>query len=153
MAPQPSKEGPHIDHPDMAQQVALMQMYNLQPNAALPGYMAMPYSLQEVQMRMQSFMQPAATAGGPPLVTNTGISLVKQMARAPNQMAPDSNLNLQMVNGVQAPFPHSVPIATLAPSDYVFHGAPESWMAPVPVFGSCIVNPFQPGIMATSWVK
>ena len=132
-------------------------MYGLQPNAAaMSGYMAVPYSMQEVQMRMQSFMQPA------PMVSTAGISLVKQAAGVPNQMvaggALDSDLNLHMVNGIhlQAPFTH-VPVATLAPNDLsnaVMHGSTTgSWIAPVPVIGSCIINPFQPGIMPTSWVK
>ena len=72
---------------------------------------------------------------------------------------------VQMVNGLHlqaaAPFGgHSIPLAAVAaaPSDVnnaVFHGAASGqWMAPVPVVGSCIVNPLQqPGIMATPWVK
>ena len=132
-------------------------MYGLQPNAAaVPGYMAVPYSMQEVQMRMQSFVQPA------PLASTAGISLVKQTTGVPNQMvargALESNPNLNavhMMNGVhlQAPFAH-VPVAALAPSDLNMHSSTTgSWVAPVPVISSCIINPFQPGIMPTSWVK
>ena len=32
-------------------------------------------------------------------------------------------------------------------------GQNGSWLTPVPVVGSCIVNPLQPGMLATSWVK
>ena len=141
------------------QQLALLQMYGLQSNAAaVSGYMAVPYSMQEVQMRMQSFVQPA------PLVSTAGISLVKQAAGVPNQMVArgalesDPNLNaVHMMSGIhlqQAPFAH-VPMAALAPSDLSVHGstAGGSWVTPVPVIGSCIINPFQPGIMPTSWVK
>ena len=70
---------------------------------------------------------------------------------------------IQMVNGLHlqaGPFAgHTVPLAAVAaaPSDLnnaVFHSAASGqWMAPVPVVGSCIVNPLQPGIMATPWVK
>ena len=32
-------------------------------------------------------------------------------------------------------------------------GSGGSWAAPVPVIGPCVVNPIQPGMFVTSWVK
>ena len=152
-------------HPDVVavqhQLAMLQQMYGLPPNAALPAtFMAVPFSMQEVQLRMQqqSFMHPGAP------VNSTGTSLVKPIVGAPNQIAVgrlDSNVNMHMMNGVhlQAPFAHSVPMAAVAPSDLntgILQGVPAagSWVVPsVPLMG-IINNPFQqPGIKATSWVK
>lgn len=155
------------------QQLALLQMYGLPavPAAPMPGsYMAVPYSsVQEVQLRMH---QLAAASN-----VHTGISLVKPvgMDSMGRGAATESMLSLnpggsatavQMVNSLHlqaAPFAaaagHTVPLAAVAaaPSDLnsaVFHStASGQWMAPVPVVGSCIVNPLQPGIMTTPWVK
>lgn len=157
-----SRQNTQPDAAVVAQQLALLQVYGLQPNmATVPGYMAVPYSMQEVQLRMQSFVPPSAVAS---LGGNAGIPLAKPADGTPNQMAVDSSLNLnsvQVMNGLhfQTPFTQSVPIAaaTLAPNDLnsvMMQGTAGSWMAPVPVIGNCIINnPFQPGIMATSWVK
>ena len=55
-----------------------------------------------------------------------------------------------------------VPMAALAHNDMssamttttLVQGQNGSWLTPaVPVIGSCIVNPLQPGMLATSWVK
>ncbi len=120
--------------------------------AAVPSY-----SLQDLHMRMQSYAPTLPGAPGAALVANAGISLVKPAAGMPTVV--DSN-SMSLVNGLhlQAPFAQSMPVAaTLAPSDLntaaVMHGPQGSWVGPVPVFGSCIVNPFPPGMMATSWVK
>lgn len=150
-------------HPDVVavqhQLAMVQQMYGLPPNAALPTFMAVPFSMQEVQLRMQqSFMHPGAP------VNSTGAPLVKPVVGMPNQIAVgrvDSNVNMHMMNGVQlqAPFAHSVPMAAMAPSDLnagILQGVPAagSWVVPaVPLMG-IINNPFQqPGIKATSWVK
>jgi len=158
---------PPTDAMAVQHQLALLQQaYSLPPNAALPGYMTVPYSMQEVQLRMQSsFVHPGAA-----VMNSVGAPLVKPVvATAPSQitvgkMESDMNLNsVHMMSGVhlQAPLAHSLPLAAVAPSDLnnaVLQGAPlpaaGSWVVPaVPVMGSCIINPFQPGIMATSWVK
>lgn len=151
-------------HPDVVavqhQLAMVQQMYGLPPNAALPTtFMAVPFSMQEVQLRMQqSFMHPGAP------VNSTGAPLVKPVVGVPNQIAVgrvDSNVNMHMMNGVhlQGPYAHSVPMAAMAPSDLntgILQGvpAPGSWVVPaVPLMG-IINNPFQqPGIKATSWVK
>ena len=164
-------------HQQQQQQLALLQMYGLPaavPAAAMPGsYMAVPYSsVQEVQLRMH---QLAAAAN----VVHPGVSLVKPVgmdsmaAAAAHGAAPTESLlhlnpsggaaAVQMVNGLHlqaAPFAsQTVPLAAVAaaPNDLnnaVFHGAASGqWMAPVPVVGSCIVNPLQPGIMTAPWVK
>ena len=153
---------------------------NAVPAAAVPGgYMAVPYSsVQEVQLRMHQMAAAANVAGGASL--HPGVSLVKPVGMdtiTHGTTAADSLLGLnpavaggataiQMLNGLHlqaAPYAagHTVPLAAVAatgPSDLnnaaVFHGAASGqWMAPVPVVGSCIVNPLQPGIMATPWVK
>ena len=148
-------------------QLALLQQaYGLPPNAALPGYMTVPYSMQEVQLRMQSsFVHPGAA-----VMNSVGAPLVKPVvAAAPSHVTvgkveSDVNLNsVHMMSGVHFPAPlaHSLPMAAVAPSDLndaVLQGAPlptaGSWVVPaVPVMGSCVINPFHPGIMATSWVK
>lgn len=165
----------HQQQQQQQQQLALLQMYGLPaavPAAPMPGsYMAVPYSsVQEVQLRMH---QLAAASN-----VHTGISLVKpvgmdSMARGA-ATEPMLSLNpgggataVQMVNSLQlqaAPFAaaaagHTVPLAAVAatPSDLnnaVFHSTTSGqWMAPVPVVGSCIVNPLQPGIMTAPWVK
>ena len=149
--------------------------------ATVPGYMAVPYSsVQDVQLRMHQLAVAAnaATTGAAAAASlHPGISLVKPvgpgMDGSGGGIPAESLLSLnpagtvQMVNGLHlqaAPFAaataHTVPLAAVAaaPSDLnnaVFHGAASGqWMAPtVPVVGSCIVNPLQPQIMATPWVK
>ena len=164
------------------QQLALLQMYGVPaasavPTAtAVPGYMAVPYSsMQEVQLRMHQLAVAAnaTTTGAASL--HPGVSLVKPVGMdgsipaesllSLNPAAAATAGTVHMVNGLHlqaAPFAtaHTVPLAAVAaaPSDLnnaVFHGAASGqWMAPtVPVVGSCIVNPLQPQIMATPWVK
>ena len=157
------------------QQLALLQMYGLHAAsavpttvpAAVPGYMAVPYSsMQEVQLRMHQLAAAANVTGAS---LHPGVSVVKPVGMDSVAPGTESLLSLnpagavQMVNGLHlqaAPFAaHTVPLAAVAaaPSDLnnaVFHSAASGqWMAPVPVVGSCIVNPLQPGIMATPWVK
>lgn len=52
---------------------------------------------------------------------------------------------------------HSVPIATFAPPELLLQVQNGSWVsqssAPAPVYGSCIVNPIQHGLLASSLVK
>lgn len=171
----------HTQQQQQQQQLALLQMYGLPATsgvptaAAVPSYMAVPYSsVQEVQLRMHQLAVAtnAATTGAASL--HPGVSLVKPVGMDGGIPA-ESLLSLNpaaatagtvhMVNGLHlqaAPFAaaHTVPLAAVAaaPSDLnnaVFHGAASGqWMAPtVPVVGSCIVNPLQPQIMATPWVK
>ena len=147
--------------------------------AAVPGYMAVPYSsVQDVQLRMHQLAVAAnaATTGAAAASLHPGVSLVKPVGidGSGGGVPAESLLSLnpagavQMVNGLHlqaAPFAAAtahtaVPLAAVAaaPSDLnnaVFHGAASGqWMAPtVPVVGSCIVNPLQPQIMATPWVK
>jgi hypothetical protein len=171
------------------QQLALLQMYGLPAaaaptavptaaTAAVPGYMAVPYSsVQDVQLRMHQLAVAAnaATTGAAAAASlHPGVSLVKPVGMDGSGGIPAESLlslnpagTVQMVNGLHlqaAPFAtaaaHTVPLAAVAaaPSDLnnaVFHGAASGqWMAPtVPVVGSCIVNPLQPQIMATPWVK
>ena len=168
-------------HQHQQHQLALLQMYGLPaaapaiPATAMPGgYMAVPYSsMQEVQMRMNQLAAAASVTGAS---LHPGVSLVKPVGMDSMTNGAETLLSLnpaaaacgpatvQMVNGLQlqaAPYgSHSIPIAAVAaaPTDVnnaVFHGAASGqWMAPVPVVGSCIVNPLQqPGIMATPWVK
>ena len=169
-------------HQQQQHQLALLQMYGLPaaapaiPATAMPGgYMAVPYSsMQEVQMRMNQLAAAASVTGAS---LHPGVSLVKPVGMDSMTSGAETLLSLnpaaagacgpatvQMVNGLHlqaTPYgSHSIPIAAVAaaPSDMnnaVFHGAASGqWMAPVPVVGSCIVNPLQqPGIMATPWVK
>ena len=168
----------HHQQQQQQQQLALLQMYGLPaasavPAAAVPSYMAVPYSsMQEVQLGMHQLAVATNTAAGAASL-HPGVSLVKPIGM--DGMTAESLLSLnhaaatagavQMVNGLHlqaAPFAtaHTVPLAAVAaaPSDLnnaVFHSAASGqWMGPtVPVVGSCIVNPLQPQIMATPWVK
>ena len=141
--------------------------------------MAVPYtSVQEVQLRMHQLAVAANAAAATTGVNAaaslhpSGISLVKPVGMdggipAESLLSLNPAGTVQMVNGLHlqaAPFAAAahtaVPLAAVAaaPSDLnnaVFHGtASGQWMAPtVPVVGSCIVNPLQPQIMATPWVK
>ena len=140
---------------------------------------------------MQTYMQLAAASHGgagappPPMLTNSGVALVKPVPAMSNNamVASDPSMmnfnpSIQVVNGVQlhhtAPYGHLAPPTELGVqggggggggvTSTLVHGSAMttdgvcntngSWVAQgVPVFGSCIVNPLQPGIMATQWVK
>ena len=138
--------------PQPVPHVALMQ-YSIPgtSTANLPqGYLAVPYSsLQDIQLRMQQPMLP------PHMQLGTG------MAAPVMTMASDSVIGLapagvQMMGG---------PVQQAQLAQYAMaHGGsnpnaalmqgPGSWVTPVPVMNSCVMNnPFQPGAMATPWVK
>ena len=159
------------------QQLALLQLYGVHPTitstAAGPsiqpagGYLAMPYP----NMHDVPLVQFAAV---PQLDGTNSIAMIKPgMASEPVALALNPATAVQMGGpgvpatavqmggpGVQhvQPYAHG-PIATAVDAGnggLVYHGGAVSgsWMAPVPMIGgSCIVNPFNPGILATPWVK
>ena len=148
----------------------MLQMYGgLPPGMAVPGgYLAVPYSVPEMQLQMQPFVPaavaPAVRATPPQLAGRAGLSLVKPMA---NHVAGcgggDLSTNsVHLVGGVPlqaGPYGQPVSLAAVAPgpSDVgavMLPGNSGSWVGTVPVIGSCVINnPFQPGIMAAPWVK
>lgn len=141
---------------DAAQQMALLQMYGVQ-TTAVPGYMAMPgvpYSMPEVQLRNVSFVP--HTAPTALFMDAANVLSVKPMAAGITSQASDSsNLNVQMVNGVQLlPYTQSLPVAAVMPSG-INTAVQGSYIGPVPVpvIGNCVLNPCQPGVMATPWVR
>ena len=130
---------------DPAQQMALLQMYGL-PTTAVPGYMAMPgvpYSMSFVPHTAPTALYMDA-ANMLPVKPVTGIT---------SQASENSNMNVQMVNGLQLlPYTQSLPVAAVMPSgvNNIAHG---SYIGPVPVIGNCVLNPCQPGVMAAPWVR
>lgn len=141
---------------DAAQQMALLQMYGVR-TTAVPGYMAMsgvPYSMPEVQLRNLSFVP--HTAPTALFMDAANVLSVKPMAAGITSQASDSsNLNVQMMNGVQLlPYTQSLPVAAVMPNG-INTAVQGSYIGPVPVpvIGNCVLNPCQPGVMATPWVR
>ena len=124
------------------QQMALLQMYGALPT--LPNLMAtgpVVTGLTDTQHLM-------------PGAVTTGV--------VGNLAPPTTSGHPTHLIGVQIPavYPHhGVPMAiapvelNAASSAALIQAHNGSWAAPVPVIGSCVVNPIQPGMMVTSWVK
>ena len=139
----------HLQHPQQhlqhqllqqQQQLLLLQMYSgLPQSGVLPSYMALPYpTLQDLQL---SYLPAQGMSLAPSSVP---------MVRPVPAVSTAADINMHLSGALQlAPSVTSLgPVPDMAS---VLPGA--SWIAPVPVFGSCIVNPFHPGILTTSWVK
>ena len=112
------------------QQLAMMQLYRSH------GMVSGPVTLSGLhQLQLQ---------GGVPVVGHT-----------PHQPHPNQLISVP----IQTVYPqhHSVPMATtLAPPELLVQVQNGSWVAPTaatPMFGPCIVNPIQPGLLTTSLVK
>ena len=126
-----------------------MQMYGIPPATTLAGYMAMqniPYSVQDLQIHMQPFVQPAPAVPAS-FVNTTNIISVKPNSSMAAQTA--EGMGFPMVNNVQlVPYP----VATVLPAgmNSLVQG---SYVGPVPVIGNCVINPCAPGIMASPWVR
>eukprot|EP00731_Ephydatia_muelleri_P023183 Em0015g766a len=132
----------HLQH--QHQQLLLLQMYGCLPrNGVVPGgYVTLPYTLQDLQL---GYVPPPQGMSLAP----SAVSLVKP-APTTTCVAAAPELNVHLSGALQL----APTVATLAPVPdltNVFPGAP--WITPVPVFGSCVVNPFHPGVLTTSWVK
>ena len=148
MPSHPEVGKPNAGAIDAAQRMTLLQMYGV-PTTTVPGYMAMPgvpYSMQELQLRMPSYVQPAPAAPAPFVDTSNLVS-VKPMDRTSSQVT--DSLNFQMVNSVQL-LPY--PVATVLPTG-MNNLVQGSYVGPVPVIGNCVINPCQPGVMAAPWVR
>ena len=91
---------------------------------------------------------------------NGAIPVVKPMMTMADSVL-GFNPALQVVGGVPVQQAHlaQLPMAAAAHAggNHAIMQAPSavcSWVAPVPVMNSCVVNnPFQPGVMAAPWVK
>ena len=126
----------------LQQHMALMQMYGCLPT--MPGLIATaPVSTTLSETHLQHLMQGGVggVAGG---------------------LAPTTTAAHATLLGVQLPAvypPHAVPVAiaplelNTAASAALMQTQNGSWATPVPVVGSCVVNPLQPGMLVTSWVK
>ena len=119
------------------QQMALMQLYGCVPT--VHGVMA------------------ATAAVGPDQQLQVHGALPGHPAHQPHpQTSQLLGIHLPAVYPTQG-----VPVAALAHNDMssamtttLVQGQNGSWLTPaVPIIGSCIVNPLQPGMLATSWVK
>lgn len=152
-AAQPTVDTTTIPH------LTLMQ-YGLPSNSTAtalpPGYLALPYSsLQDMQLQMHQPHQSVV-----PMPTHVqlggGIPVVKPVMTADSVLG--LNPALQVMGGVPIQQAHlaQLPVAAHGTNPAIMQ-APSavcSWVAPVPVMNSCIVNnPFQPGVMAAPWVK
>lgn len=141
---------------DPAQQMALLQMYGV-PTTGVPGYVTVPgvqYStLPEVQLRNLSFVPHTAPTAlfmnGPNMLSVKPITGITAQASAES-----SNLNVQMMNSVQLlPYAQSLPVAAVMPGGGGTNSGSYIGPVPVPVIGNCVLNPCQPGVMATPWVR
>ena len=147
-----AKPNPGAGSVDAAQHMALLQMYGM-PTNALPGYMAVPgvpYSMPEMQLHNLSFVPHTAqhTGQAAQFVDTASIMSVKPMTTVA-----DSNIGVQMMNGVQLlPYGQSLPMAAILPNG-VSNLVQGSYIGPVPVIGNCVVNPCQPGVMVAPWVR
>lgn len=127
-----------------------------------PGYLAVPYSsMQELQLRMQQSLLPIPTQ----LHLSNGLQVMKPMMTMSDNVV-GLNLGVQMVGGLPPTMqqPQLAGIATCAPIGHTTASSSAamvqgpatigSWVTPVHGVNSCVFNnPFQPGIMATPWVK
>ena len=154
---QPTVDTSSIPH------LTLMQ-YGLPSNSTAtalpPGYVALPYtSLQDMQLQMHQPHQSMV-----PMPTHVqmsgGIPVVKPMMQTMADSVLGLNPAIQVVGGVPMQQAHlaQLPMAAAAhggnPTIMQAPSAVCSWVAPVPVMNSCIVNnPFQPGVMTAPWVK
>ena len=148
-----AKPNPGAGSVDAAQHMALLQMYGM-PTTALPGYMAMPgvpYSMPEMQLHNLSFVPHTAQAAQ--FVDTANMLSVKPMTAVAASQATDSNIGVQMMNGVQLlPYGQSLPMAAIMPNG-MSNLVQGSYIGPVPVIGNCVVNPCQPGVMVAPWVR
>ena len=105
------------------------------------------YQQQVTMMQMYGVPQSGLVSGQPQLQLQGGMPLLSH--------APHSNQLIGLP--VYAPQHPSIPIATaIAPPELLVQVQNGSWVAPAtapPMFGSCIVNPLQPGLLTTSLVK
>ena len=106
------------------------------------------YQQQLTMMQMYGIPQQSGLVHAQPqLQLQGGVPLLSH--------APHSNQLIGLP--VYAPQHHSIPIATaIAPPELLVQVQNGSWVAPAtapPMFGSCIVNPLQPGLLTTSLVK
>lgn len=162
--------------------LTLMQ-YNLPANTVVapaaaaaaagypPGYVAVPYSsMQELQMRMQQSLVPVPTQ----LHLSNGLQVMKPMMTMSESVV-GLNLGVQMVGGLPPPTLQQAQLAGIAagappahttnstsaaaamvqgPATVQEPATVGSWVTPIHGINSCVFNnPFQPGIMATPWVK
>ena len=137
---------------DPAQQMALLQMYGV-PTTGVPGYVTVPgvpYStVPEIQLRNMSFAAPPTAV----FMNAANMLSVKPVTGITTQASENSNLNVQMMNGVQLlPYTQSLPMAAVMPGGGVSSGS-YIGPVPVPVIGNCVLNPCQPGVMAAPWVR
>lgn len=124
----------HLQHQQLIQQqqhLAMMQqLYGVTPSGIVSSANAPISDIRQLQ-------------GGMPIVGH---------ASHPNQLI---SVPIQTVYAPPTHH-HSVPIATFAPPELLLQVQNGSWVsqssAP-PVFGSCIVNPIQPGLLTSSLVK
>ncbi len=115
------------------QQLAMMQLYG----ATTHGMISAPITLSNLQqLQLQ---------GGMPVI-----------GHAPQQPHPNQLISVP-IQTVYAPQHHSIPTATtLAHPELLLQVQNGSWVAPntaTPMFGSCIVNHIQPGLLTTPLVK
>lgn len=139
---------------DPVQQMALLQMYGV-PTTGVPGYVTvpgMPYStIPEVQLRNMSFVP--NTAPTALFMNPANMVSVKPVTGITTQAPENSNLNVQMMNGVQLlPYTQSLPMAAVMPGGGASTGS-YIGPVPIPVVGNCVLNPCQPGVMAAPWVR
>ena len=127
------------------QQLQLLQMYGYVPQALGCMGMAVSYS----GMPSATFLQPAPCAGP------AGLSLVKPLSTVelnPLQVAATHSAAGLPVSYVPLAAATIHPAAAAAAMDVhssLVQTPNGSWLAPVPLVGSCVINPLQPGL----WVK
>lgn len=126
------------------QQLLLFQMYGCLPHSGVVpgGYVSLPYA-PPLQDHLQLGYIPQQSISLAP----SAVSLVKPAPQTSGISAPELNVHL---SGALQLAPTVAALAPVPELTNVFPGAP--WITPVPVFGSYIVNPFHPGVLA-SWVK
>lgn len=147
--------------------LALMQ-YGLPNNSTAtalpPSYLALPYSLQDMQ-QLRMHQQPHQSMVPMPTHVQLAQGGIQPMMTVADSVLGLNPAPLQVVGGVPLQQAHLAQLPAVAAAAAAGTGgnptaiiqAPSavcSWVAPVPVMNSCIVNnPFQPGVMAAPWVK
>ena len=128
----------------LQQQMALLQMYGALPS--MPNLVApVVTGLTDTHLMQNAAMATQLVGGLAPPTTNGHAG--HQLIGVPVYQAHHGASTLPAV--AVAPMELNTAGSLLATSN-----AGNSWAAaPVPVIGPCVINPIQPGMFVTSWVK